>query len=764
MPRSPLFRLIALFSLIPAFLFSHPAGVSHAFVPKPICLYQLRSDSDTNTVKKKDSPSPFIIKPTVGMGVGMMSFFGDQNGSHVSNPQYGRLGYDLSLSQKLTPYLSFNLYALFGKLAANEQGLKSNLNFESEIRLGGFFFEYNFDQFFKNKGRKISPYVSLGFESFEFLSKTDLYDKYGNKYFYWNDGTVRNIAQTAANAGSAVVIQRDYNYESDIRSQNINNRGKYNEYAFAIPMGAGVLFHLSPRCDFKIGTTMHLALTDNIDGVYQPVSDKSTHYDKFFMTSFQIRYSLTNPADTINTHIYDDVDMEGIVILADEDHDGVPDLKDSCPGTPAGVPVDAKGCPLDDDHDGVPNYKDNQLDTPPGSVVDEHGVAISDSTIAQNWDRFMDSTMKYADHVTLPPGGYAGFHPKPKTKEYTVLLGTYKKGLSTEKMSSYLSIEDIRSTNLGDSTTAYHAGKFDDVLNAEKRKKELQAQGMPDAKVVYLKDGKFVEPDVFDTNHGGKDQGSGDHGTKDHGTKDHGTKDQGSGDQGSKDHGTKDHGTKDHGTKDHDSKGQGSVTDGNSEISNTPGVVFRVQLGAFKHRINPATFSDAGNVLELKTEDGLYKYTTGSFHTFDEAAKHKIEMLSKGFSGAFIVAFKNGKRVALTDVGAIPAGKANPNDSDNVKAPSVKKELVKFKVQVGVFKNEPPAEIKNKLKGILGGLQQTSTSSGLTRYTAGSFQTLEEAEKFKEELKKKGIDGCFVVAFFKDDLISIQEAQELLKQ
>lgn len=42
----------------------------------------------------------------------------------------------------------------------------------------------------------------------------------------------------------------------------------------------------------------------------------------------------------------------------DADRDGVLDSADRCPGTPAGVAVDADGCPQDDDGDGVPNYKD----------------------------------------------------------------------------------------------------------------------------------------------------------------------------------------------------------------------------------------------------------------------------------------------------------------------------------------------------------------------------------------------------------------------
>ena len=42
----------------------------------------------------------------------------------------------------------------------------------------------------------------------------------------------------------------------------------------------------------------------------------------------------------------------------DADGDGVTDSKDLCPDTPAGVKVDAKGCPIDTDGDGVPDYKD----------------------------------------------------------------------------------------------------------------------------------------------------------------------------------------------------------------------------------------------------------------------------------------------------------------------------------------------------------------------------------------------------------------------
>ena len=57
----------------------------------------------------------------------------------------------------------------------------------------------------------------------------------------------------------------------------------------------------------------------------------------------------------------------------DQDNDGVPDERDNCPNTPAGVSVDANGCPLDTDGDGVPDYQDRCPNTPAGALVDQEG-------------------------------------------------------------------------------------------------------------------------------------------------------------------------------------------------------------------------------------------------------------------------------------------------------------------------------------------------------------------------------------------------------
>jgi len=60
-------------------------------------------------------------------------------------------------------------------------------------------------------------------------------------------------------------------------------------------------------------------------------------------------------------------------VVVDSDKDGVPDDRDKCPGTPAGVAVDQDGCPLDSDKDGVPDYLDKCPGTPAGVKVDKDG-------------------------------------------------------------------------------------------------------------------------------------------------------------------------------------------------------------------------------------------------------------------------------------------------------------------------------------------------------------------------------------------------------
>ncbi len=70
--------------------------------------------------------------------------------------------------------------------------------------------------------------------------------------------------------------------------------------------------------------------------------------------------------------------LGGTSVNVDTDHDGVPDRRDRCPGTPEGARVDEHGCPIDSDRDGVPDGIDQCPNTPIGATVDEHGCPSDD--------------------------------------------------------------------------------------------------------------------------------------------------------------------------------------------------------------------------------------------------------------------------------------------------------------------------------------------------------------------------------------------------
>lgn len=79
------------------------------------------------------------------------------------------------------------------------------------------------------------------------------------------------------------------------------------------------------------------------------------------------------------------------------------------------------------------------------------------------------------------------------------------------------------------------------------------------------------------------------------------------------------------------------------------GVAFRVQFGAFKgHDISDMT-KDSPD-LEIVKEDGFTKYVLGQFREYDKADELKRYLRKIGVQQTWIVPYKDGKRVPLSEV------------------------------------------------------------------------------------------------------------------
>jgi OOP family OmpA-OmpF porin len=86
------------------------------------------------------------------------------------------------------------------------------------------------------------------------------------------------------------------------------------------------------------------------------------------------------------------VDATGCPLPQDDDGDGVTNDLDKCPGTPAGTKVDANGCELDSDGDGVGDSRDQCPNTPAGAKVDDKGCELDSDA-----DGVVDSQDKCPD-------------------------------------------------------------------------------------------------------------------------------------------------------------------------------------------------------------------------------------------------------------------------------------------------------------------------------------------------------------------------------
>ena len=79
-------------------------------------------------------------------------------------------------------------------------------------------------------------------------------------------------------------------------------------------------------------------------------------------------------------------------------------------------------------------------------------------------------------------------------------------------------------------------------------------------------------------------------------------------------------------------------------------IIFKIQIISSSTRLetNSPQFKDLKNVWEYK-DKGIYKYTVGNQLDLKSASALQSEFRRKGFVGAFVVAFKNGKRIPLRE-------------------------------------------------------------------------------------------------------------------
>ncbi|MEO9531066.1 MAG: SPOR domain-containing protein [Crocinitomicaceae bacterium] len=679
-----------------------------------------------------------VFRPRIGLGVGTMAYYGEiQNYQRKFVPTVSRYYGTAYVNFPMTKYFNAEFSASYGKISANERTLTRNLNFESRIRMAGVQLFYNFHPFLKAQRSLLHPFIGVGFTSFEFLSKTDLYDANGNQYYYWSDGSIMNVDEDSPLASSAVELSRDYTYETDLREQNLDSLGDYREQSFAIPFTIGSEWHLSPRWDFRVASTFYLTFTDLIDNISQAGQGPERHgdgyKDKLWTTYVSLSYDLQLPRKDINDPLGD----EGIELYADFeqndwDQDGVIDALDECADTPLEALVDEKGCPLDGDGDGVPDYRDDELATPDGNYVDEFGVTMTEEDIAKHWREFNDSTGYEHDFVENKMVVEFGGDRIPQLKDpyadkktdlsYVIIIGKEQKDISANELHEYLGYNDFKTETRGD-TVYYILGEYEKIENAVAAKNALTEKGINVELIARDGSDKTTYVPVDDQVIEKVDQANIKNGVE------------------------------------------------NPDIEEKTDL-FRVQLGAFKKKVDTDKLFPGVEITEATGKDGITRYYTGVYEEYDDADDLRKKMIGKGYKSAFVVAYKGAKRVTLPEAGVNPedlpdnynedneiASFVEPRDTSSTTGPNnntFDMSQVKFRVLLTSTTSDLSNEELDILSNI-GNVKVVKEFDGSFKYYSQQFENKEEAIKGWEGYKEYGLDNMSIIYEYDGEFLTEEE-------
>ncbi len=700
------------------------------------CLLFLTSFSNAQDSLDTDSDYAadtlnFVFRPRLGVGTGVMTYYGEvQNYQKGFAPTVNRFGGMLYANAPITNFLNLEFSATYAKIAANERGLERNLNFESRLRMGTVMLYYNFYPFFQANRSRFHPFLGVGFTSFEFLSKTDLYDADGNEYYYWSDGSIMNLPEDDPTSPptNAVPLQRDYTYETDLRTLNADNLGKYKEQSFAFPLTLGAEWHLSPRWDFRIAATYHFTFTDLIDNISpagEGMREGDKNQDRLLFTSVSLSYDLMFGKQGGSAADDPDFDPE-IPLYAgwdpnDFDKDGIIDALDKCAGTPLEALVDSSGCPLDTDGDGVPDYRDDEANTDIGSYVDEFGVTLTEDDIERHTRLFYDSTgyehdfVEERTEVILKREKYAyasGGNKKAQGLEYVIVIGKERKDVAVNELHKYLGYKDYSSFTKGD-TVYYTIGSYKRIEDAVALKSDLENAGI-DVQDISRNNEKTEAIVSVDERVIEKVERI---------------------------------------IEKEDYKGP---------EMNVPKQFYRVQLGAFSSKIDvEKEFPGLPVVFAKSDKDGLIRYYTGSFETYEEASTFKEALAEVGIEQSFVIAYEKQVRITLKEAGVqaeeLPnnyseeeelATFVEPRDTTTSEDAVFDPSRVRYRIQLAYFKDEIPVETVDVLYTIKQ-ILPVNGEDGSTTYYSAQFDTEAARDAALIEYQKYGLEDMKPVTEYK---------------
>ncbi|MEY3399148.1 MAG: hypothetical protein RL220_1742, partial [Bacteroidota bacterium] len=235
------------------------------------------------------------------------------------------------------------------------------------------------------------------------------------------------------------------------------------------------------------------------------------------------------------------------------------------------------------------------------------------------------------------------------------------------------------------------------------------------------------------------------------------------------------------------------------DVEMPKGVYYRVQVGAFRNRIPQDLYDQFAPVSGESLNNGITRYSAGFFLDFDQANKVKSSIRGIGYGDAFVVAYRDGKRIPLYEAMAMTQGDFQAsveneyvfgdngaNKTTAATTPASGNMVVKsasyydynkypnaaranqvevmsglfYTVQVGVYSKPVPASSVYNISP----LNSELTTNKMVRYSSGVYTDMDSAIVKRDEARRLGIGDAFITAYYNGNRITLTEADKLIRE
>lgn len=197
--------------------------------------------------------------PIVSVGAGATFYTGGiHSPRNLSKFSGTRWGVNAQVEQRFGKYFGGKFNLFYGLTAGERHTMTEFDNFQARLTSADVRFAFHLDHII-GKRQLVAPYVAVGIGYINFRSKSDLTDANGNTYFLWNDGSLRDQAQTGGQTnGTPQELKRDFTYETTVNKSS---------HTVTFPIEAGIRFKVHDYWDFGMGYTYTFLLNRFVPSV-----------------------------------------------------------------------------------------------------------------------------------------------------------------------------------------------------------------------------------------------------------------------------------------------------------------------------------------------------------------------------------------------------------------------------------------------------------------------------------------------------------------